>query len=236
MVVKPSAGKEQPITIRRVSKPVDFYKVVYIPYAHGEVLACATRKDGITALPFQPEANAFVSSLTYPGLDVVDVCSLGQDLQTPAVAAISSDSTLILSRDALHDMRPTTIKFDEIEGSAYRILNYDGNLVVLTRKAIYLLAGLSRRFLEQQPVGLEPTPVGVVILEAVDVNIADAGSLLVVMPDGVSLVDLEGFVGAAPSTEPADGLQQASPRGMSPQWEPHTNGLESESRVLAGTA
>jgi hypothetical protein len=78
MVVKPSAGEYQPVVVKRVShKPADFYKVVSITYAGGEVLTCAARKDGVAVIPFSPEGSGLVSSLTYPGLDVVDVCSLG---------------------------------------------------------------------------------------------------------------------------------------------------------------
>jgi hypothetical protein len=234
MVITPSAGQDQPVALTKVShKTVDFYKVTNVRCDRGEVLACAARKDGVAAMPFQSEGMGFVTSLSYPGLDVVDVCSLGQSLPSPAIAAISGDCTLILSRDALHDPRPTTIKFHEIRGTAYRVLNYDGNLLLLTSRAIYVLAGLSRRFLNKEPIHEKSTRVKAVVLEAVDANIADNRSLLVVMPDGVALFDLERLVGGVPSAESADGLQEASPIGMSPQWQPHTNHLESERRVMA---
>jgi hypothetical protein len=234
MVVKPSAGEDQPLTIKGVSqKPINFYKVVNIPCAGGEVLACAARLDGMAAMPFSSDGTEFVSSLTYPGLDVVDVCSLGQNLPTPAIAAISRDCTLILSRDAIHDPTPTTIKFEEIKGVAYRVLNYNGNLLLLTSKAVYVLAGLSRRFLNKEPISVKPTPVKAIVLEAVDANIGDDRSLLVVVPDGVISIDLDLLIGAVSLTAHPDEAQEVSPTAMSPQWQPQKSGLESESRMMA---
>ncbi|HLN32164.1 MAG TPA: hypothetical protein VK395_30825 [Gemmataceae bacterium] len=234
MMVKPSAGEQQPVTIRRVpNERFDFYKVINISSPGGELLVCATRINGVAAMPFPSEGAGFVSSLTYPGLDVVDVCSLGQNLQAPAIAAVSSDCTLILSRDAFHDPKPTTIKYDEIKGTAYRVFNYDGNLILLTSRAIYVLAALGRRFLANEPIGSRPTPVKAVLLETVDANLVDNRWLLVVMADGVSLLNLEGLVGSVPSAQHADVPQDVSPVESWPDWQPHRTGLESVSREMA---
>jgi hypothetical protein len=228
LIAKPSSGNDQPLTISRVShKPINFYKVVHIPYGGGEVLAIAARLDGVAAMPFSSDGTGLFSSFTYPGLDVVDVCSLGQNLAAPAIAAVSRDCTLILSKDALYDPHPTTIKFDEFKGTAYRVLYHDGNLLLLTSRAVYLLAGLGRRFLNGEPVGLTPTPTKAIILEAVDANIGDQQTLLVVVPDGVIPIALDLPIGGAPSAELANEAHQATPTEMSPEWRQESR-LESE--------
>jgi hypothetical protein len=236
MVVKPSAGQNQPVTVKRVSdQSVDFYSVVHIAHHGGEVLVSAARKDGMLAVPFDPGRKEFVSSLTYPGLDIVDVCSLGDGLSQPAVAATSRDCTIILSADALHDQKPVTIKFDDIRGTAYRIMNYKGNLILLTSKAIYVLAGLGRRFLDGKSVGREVTPAKAVVLKAVDANIVDEESLLVVAPEGVILFDLESLIGTVPNAPDSNKTREITPRDVAPPWQPHRIGMESESYEMAAT-
>jgi hypothetical protein len=231
MVVKPSVEEDQPLTIRKAShKPMNFYKVVHISYAGGEVLAFAARSDGIVAMPFLSQGNEFISSWNYPGLDVVDVCSLGDNLDQPAIAAISRDGTIILSRDALHDPAPRTIKFQEVKGVAYRVLNFYGNLLLLTSKALYLLPALGQRFLDGQSLALECIPVNGVPPDVVDANIVDGRSLLVVVPSGVILSDLDLLTGAEPSRGEND---ETRPIEMFPQWQPYEDALESESRMMA---
>jgi hypothetical protein len=232
MVVKPSPGESQLVTLKTVSdKSVNFYSVTHITHRGGEVLVCAIRKNGMAAMPFDSGRDEFVSSLTYSGLDIVDVCSLGHDLRTPAVAAASRDCTIVLSTDALHDPKPITIKFDDIKGTAYRIMHYNGSLILLTNRAIYVLAGLGRRFLDGEPVGLKPTPVKAIVLEAVDANIADEQSLLVVVSDGVILFDLESLVGTVPNAHHDDEMAAAIPRDMSPHWQSHRTDIESENQL-----
>jgi hypothetical protein len=237
MVVQPSAGEQQPVTIRKVPhEHFNFYKVVNISGFGGELLVFAARMNGVGAMPFLLKGTGLISSVTYPGLDVVDVCSLGQSPHGAAIAAVSRDCTLILSQDALHDRKPTTIKYDDVKGTAYRVLNYDGNLLLVTSVAIYLLAGLSRRFLAGEPVAVKPAPVKTVNLKAVDANVVDNRWLLVVMPDGVSLINLDQLVGSVPAVEHADATQDVSPKEMSPRWQADSSELEEreERLVTAG--
>jgi hypothetical protein len=233
LVVKPTTGKDQLLTVKKVSdKPVDFYKLVNIRCAGKEVLVGAARSDGMVALPFSRDGTAEVSSFTYPHLDITDVCPLGQDLPEPAIAAISRDRTIILSRDAVHDVEPTTIKFDEIRGTAYRILHHEGNLLIHTSKGIYVLVGLSQRFLDGEAIGSKRTTAKKLLLDAVDINIVDNSSLLVVVPDGIVTIDLALLLSEPTKARYAEqiaDLTPSQPLGL----QPHRTGLHLEEGVLA---
>src|SRR5262249_48942599 len=67
-----------------------FYRVVTLSsIGHPETLACATRQGGIAALAVPgPDTKPVISSSAYPGLDIVDVCSLGSGTSAPGVCAV----------------------------------------------------------------------------------------------------------------------------------------------------
>jgi hypothetical protein len=238
MVIKPSAGKYQNATILKSAsdQPLIFYKVVSIADAAGEVLVCATRSDGVTAMPLFSNEPGFIRSFSYPGLDVVDVCSLGDNLGTPAIGAIGRDCTIILMRDALNDPMPTTISFPEIKEVAYRLMNHKGHLLLLTNKAVHVLSGLGSRFLEGQPVAFELTPTRTLFLDAVDANIVDDRYLLVVTPTGVIRQELDSLISMQSIDELPANAKNYSAIEMSPPWHPERNSLVSESVMMESAA
>src|SRR5262249_36154075 len=151
-----------------------------------EVIACATRSGGVAATFFPPKENGQISSSSLPGLDIVDVCPLGREL---AVGAVAKDCTLGLFRDVLHDHPAFSFKFDNIKGTAYRLLRSQGHLFLLTSSSIYILEGLARRFLEGKTVE-RPMRIPRIPVEAVDMNLADDRWLLVVTADNVLRIDI----------------------------------------------
>src|SRR5207253_1190187 len=104
----------------------------------------------------------------------------------------------ILLRDALLEQDPVTVKFKEIVGSAYRVFQSGGHLFLLTSKALYVLLGLARRFLQGEDVLARSTAVRGVPMEAVDANLCRDRWILVVSTDHVLRIDVEMLIGEPP--------------------------------------
>jgi hypothetical protein len=241
MKVRASHDEVQPVKISRARHPIlDYYKVIGLhSYGRPEVLACAARYGGVAAMELMQEDDCGqISSITFPGLDVVDVCSLGSGVTPPAVAAFGKDGTLVLLRDVLSDRSPVTMKFDEIRGKAYRLFSARGSIFLLTSTGVYVLSALAQRFLRGEPVERTPTAVCGVRLEAVDANLCGERWLLVVMPHGVLRFDLDLLIGSPPASESVEEERPFNPRLIQPAWESHEEAAElmagSMGTVMAG--
>jgi hypothetical protein len=125
---------------------------------------------------------------------------------------------LVLSRDVLRDRSPVTMKFDDIPGTAYRIFSAQGSLLVLTSAGLYVLRGLSQRFLAGEPVDRGSSPVRGIRLEAVDANLCGERWLLVVMPDCALRLDLNFLVGSVSEGEPLEESRPAKPTTIPREW------------------
>ena len=68
----------------------------------------------------------------------MDICAIG-GAGSLAVAAVARTGTLILLRDVFLDKHPLTMKFDNVKGTAYRLLSCRGHLLLLTNRAMYVL-------------------------------------------------------------------------------------------------
>jgi hypothetical protein len=223
-LMKARAGREeeQPVTVSRAThQTFDYYKVISLhSYGRPEVLACAARFGGVVGTELvQENGRGQISSMTFPGLDVVDVCSLGTGVIPPAVAAVSRNGTLVLLGDVLHDRSPITMRFEDIPGIAYRVFSAQGSLFLLTSTGLYVLAGLTQRFLAGEAVDRTPTPVRAIPLEAVDANLCGERWLLVVMPDGALRFDLSLLIGNHPAGGPVEEPRAAKPTPIDPRWE-----------------
>jgi hypothetical protein len=221
LVWKPSlADVQHPITCRAKGDGFYyFYRVITLGAASSEVLVGATRRGGVVvaAAPKQNEDAGF-NSITFPGLDVIDVCPLDSDGGL-AVAALGADCTLVFIRDVQSDRRPIALKLNGIEGTAYNLFCTRGHLFLLTSRGLYVLRGLARRFLEGEPVGRQTTVVSEVPLKAVDANLVYERWLLVVMADCTLLYDVEQLTGSD-----SDGLVHSNDQNilltsLTPAWQ-----------------
>lgn len=219
--VRMGPQKDQPLTvIRDKNLTFDFYKAVSLhSYGHPEVIACAARFAGVAALPLPPDGEqGWISSITFSGLDVVDVCSLGTGATPPAAAAVSKNGILVLLRDVLHERDPVTLRFEQIPGVVYRVLSAKGSLFLLTSAGLYVLVGLARCFLEGESVDTVPTRVRGKQLEAVDANLCGERWLLVVMTDSVLRFDIDRLIGEAAGVEQTDETPDLNPTSIKPDW------------------
>jgi hypothetical protein len=173
---------------------LNFYSAVLFPGDCTEVIACATRRDGITLVTLpQEESGGKVRVIPCEGVDVVDVCALNHPNWPLAVAAIGLDCSVFLMKNALEGVGLLALRFVGMKGNAYRILSAGGNLFVLTSEFLYVLSGLGRRYLQEDDLG-GATPVRAIPLRAVDFFLAYDRWLLIIMPGYVLSVDIHSFL------------------------------------------
>src|SRR6266851_806083 len=173
MVVKPQLGAYPSVTA--ISGPAEeapyIYGVISLKQGTHEVLACAGRAGGVAAMEFRGDEPKYtMSTITFDGLDVVDICALEPGLDSLTAAAIGRDGTVILFRNVLEDKRPMTVKFDTITGTAYRLLCCLGDLYLLTSTGLFVLAMLGERFVNGELVPGITTPVLPIPMQATDAN------------------------------------------------------------------
>jgi hypothetical protein len=237
----PSSGPVQEVTI--VGGPAGemyVYRVISLRAAGGEeVLACAARRGGVAAMEYRPEErNHTLGTLTFGGLDVVDICPLVPGVASTAAAALGKDGTLILFHDVLHERKPSTVRYASVKGVAYRVLSAGGNLFLLTSEGLYVITALVDRFLNRAQVA-PVTPVLVIPMEAVDANVVGDRWLLIVLPDGVLRFDvglLEQYKPTAIHAGERHDLvigevRDEEPTPVEPAWEVST--VQHRSKVLA---
>lgn len=216
-----SEEDHQRFSIRRAKhRTLNFYKAIHLcADSLPGVVVCAARSGGIVASDdiLRDDEPSQVFIVSRPGLDVVDVCSLGSDATNPAIAALGRDGTLVLSKNAMHDRSPATIKFEGITGIAYRVFQAKGSLVVLTSHGIFAMLGLASRFSSGAEIDHEPISVRHIPMEAVDANACGENWLLVVLPEMALRLNLGLFLA---DTSPEEHLDQAhpSPSSFHPEW------------------
>lgn len=236
MMLQPGSGPSDPVGLLSPEKEgLYFYHVLALPGSDGrDLLVCAARLGGIGIAEVrwgQPTYNLRVA--TFDGLDVVDLCAIDSDPKSPAVAAVSRDGTLILIRDALRDGKAFTVRFDTVQGTAYRLLSRGEQLFLLTSHGLYGFMGLAGRLVVGMPSTRFTTRIRVDPMEAVDANLVGRW-LLVITPDEVLPLDLDLLGQTSPdkflpldlelteqsSTEGQGRMetQDVSPKMLTPEW------------------
>jgi hypothetical protein len=170
------------------------YRIAVLPQspAGTEVIACACRRGGVVVGEFAAGRQTLnLKRAALPGFDAVDVCALDHGTESRAIAALGRDGTLALFRGGLDNNKPVTLRFQSVQGVAYRILSSHGDIYVLTSKGLFVLGELAGRFLRNELTSEVNTPVRMSLLEAVDANLVDNRWLVVVMLDMVAKFDLE---------------------------------------------
>jgi hypothetical protein len=157
------------------------------------------------------------NTVTYPRLDIVDICPLRPG--TPALAAVSRDCTLVLFQDVLNDRNPITLNFSpHFRGTAYRLLQSAGHLLLLTSEGFYVIAWLAERFLAGERVDKLPSIVRPLACTAVDCNLVHSDRWLeLVVLDGVIPLELNSVIGHPPNREPVSAVERAGLREQGPE-------------------
>jgi hypothetical protein len=223
MAIKPTEERAQTVhmLIEKDLRTV-FYRVIVLQDTDGsEVLVTANRHDGIvfSKVRWESAANQTFRTMTFDGLDVVDLCPLGQTAGTLAYAALGRDRTIVLSRDALHDQRPATVKYNTLKGNGYRIFSTGGDLFVLTSHAIYGLIGLVSEFLSGKTQKELYVPIFVFPMTAVDAYLHKDKWILAVMPNNEILrLDLAAVRANVPQSLAGGEIEESLPLDFTPTW------------------
>jgi hypothetical protein len=222
MFIKPSTGSHDPVavtTAREVS--ANIYATIALGCADGtDLIVCATRSGGVGFTSFAPAVmRQKLWTARFPGLDVVDVCSMATEAFPRAVAAVGRDGSLILFNDILTDRHPQTLKFRSVTGTAYRVMSAQGNIFLLTSAALYGLMAVAESFLEHTSVSIFDIEILAIPIEAADAHIADDRWLLAVGIDEILRFDLHQMPRS--KNDGKTGGKRESPENLSlsPAWE-----------------
>ncbi len=226
---KPMEGADLPVTIRRPrSSDLYFYRVTSLAGQNGQhVVVAATRRDGIAAMPFDSTERG-LHTLTFESFDAIDVCPL--DKLSLAVAALGKDGTIVMCRDVIGETPRTqtsdAVKFPDIRGTAYRILNSGGSLVVFTSQATYFLRDMAARFLQGDFSNGKTSRVTTLAfpIKAIDANIVDEDWLMIITSRRVLTMDLRKFDWGRQRGSGRE-EQAGQPITFSPAWHVHDDQL-----------
>jgi hypothetical protein len=189
LLIDPRSGERKTVMAQGV--PLNFYSTTSLGSTQfgGDVLAFAARKSGLAwTVISRAGGSDGIGLLSHPGVDVVDVCSLGGELPF-AVVTVGTDRTLSFSRDILTDQRLLSLRIDGLQGVAYRVFSSLGHIFLQTSEYLYVVFDLASRFVEGQPIDGLATRVRAYKLRVVDVDLA-YDKLLLVLPDRVISVKL----------------------------------------------
>jgi hypothetical protein len=195
---------------------LDYYRLIsLVSKPDEEVLACATRQRGVAAtkMRFPPGRNTLITH-NFEGLDVVDISPIGGSEHPHAAVAVGRDGTLILFKDVFAEADPPMLRFDAIQGTAYRLLGCRGDLFLLTSDGVYVVAGLASRFMAGTSNGAKDTPILRLPMEAVDANLCGDRWLLVVRPNDVLRIDVGEIQKGAPSFKASGRIPEYMPRAV----------------------
>jgi hypothetical protein len=193
MVISPPFNLGKGVTTH-ASEQEDFY--IYraeciVAENKREVLICAARLGGLAAAEFSGSDQTHVlNAMSLDNFDVVDFCQLIPESNNSAVAALGRDGTISLSRNVLTDKKPQAIKFQTIEGVAYRVLACCGDIYVLTSQALYMIPDLATRFLAGELGRRINTQILVMPMDAIDANLCGEEWMLVVTTHGLQRLNV----------------------------------------------
>jgi uncharacterized metal-binding protein len=170
----------------------NYYRVAYVGECNGkEILACATRLDGLARIQLDAARASRVVTLTAASVDLIDACPLQCDEWPFAVAGLSLDRSIVFVRDllALDRTDPRRLRFDQVRGTPYCLLYAQGSIVLLTSEELVIFPDLASRFLRGEPFS-KPVPAHHSSIQAVEAYVMSDRDLVVITDDGVRVSEL----------------------------------------------
>jgi hypothetical protein len=181
LIVKPDREPEQKMRVTTgMDRQLYFYRMIALHDASGkETLVFANRKNGVGLCEFKGNVdNRNVHTLSFNGLDVVDVC--GVAVGSLSAVAISPKAEVLWIKDTSKHDDPITTKMSGIEGHVYRVLATARSLFVLSSKALYVWTDLVEHVLFNKKHSSFLQPL-VIPMEAVDMSLIDNEYLFLVL-------------------------------------------------------
>jgi hypothetical protein len=192
MVAKPPFGVGMSGKVHNTrAEGLYIYRLTIVGTEDGkEVLACASRTGGITTMDLSgPDEMRSMNTVTFEGVDFIDICPLAVGTASRAAVGLGLDGAMVLFSDIIDDKSPIMLKFDMLEGVAYRILSCRGDLYLLTSKALYALNSIAARFMAGEEVATD-TQIFTLSVGGVDINLVGEDSLAVTTASGVLVFDI----------------------------------------------
>ena len=125
------------------------------------------------------------------------------------------------------------MKFNTVQGTAYRLLSGGEHLFVLTSRGLYALLKLAGRLVIGMPPGGFNTRILSVPMQAVDANLVSDRWLLVITPDEVRKFDVD-LIEENKSEDLGNGeIREALPITLTPAWEMY--GVSQTEKQLVAT-
>ena len=218
-VIAPHAGERQLYIYRTIAFHSPMGK---------EVLACATRTGGVGVATFaRTDKTQTFNTASFRGLDVIDVCAIGDTPDSLALVAADRDGTLVFFRDILTDKKPQTVRFKRVSGTVYKVMSCRGHVLVLTSDGLYVLLHLASRFLSNKDVNNLSASTFVLPVVAVDANLVrDRYVLIVTDENTVVQADMEAIERDDPAAarvrdDEIDSVRVShfDPTYLEPEWE-----------------
>lgn len=193
-------------------RSINIYALTTTPDHDEDVIVAACRRQGIGfATCSAAGLSADFQLATIDGLDVIDVCTIG-DLRFPlAAAALGRDGTIVVVAGPRNGVK-RTIKFPSIVGVAYRIFRSGEHMIVLTSVGLFVLPDIVERILAfDDDENAFETPILELPMEAVDANMIGDRSLVVVEADRVVRFHLDAVLSERPNerTSPSTDWRRA---------------------------
>jgi len=161
-------------------KHPNFYKVALLAGVGGaSVLACAVRDSGLTVMTVEDGRVTPRVSHEFPGIDVVDVCSLNSKDKPRAAVALNHDGCLLFFSDVLEKTTLPPIHLGYSCGVPYTVLSAQGHVFVLTSDDFVAFPDLAARFWRGEPMD-KPAGARLMSVQAVDVFLCGEESVLLI--------------------------------------------------------
>jgi hypothetical protein len=237
MFVQPGIGEKDPVTISKSeNSQLNFSRVLALQGERGnDVIVCAGRRGGLGYSNYREGIRGHaLHTVTFNGLDFVDVCSVATPDKPLAVVAAAKDGGLVFFDDILTDKAPKTLKYKGVSGTVYRVLAAQGNIYLLTSKGLFGLFGLATTFLRGARASHVSTDILKLPVKASDANIVGDRWLLAVGADEILRFDTEKIPKAPENGAVAkkdDEGEQPQEIQTQPRWE--ESGFEQKSEYMA---
>ncbi len=175
-----------------VSEPLlNCYQVTYLDGDDfRNVIACAGRSAGLWGVSRESRGESVqLAEHPLPGLDVIDVCSLQSSEWPLAVAALSRDRQILLTRSVM-ERSPMSLSLPGIQGTAYEIVSAKGHIIVLTSRELVVIPDVATSFLRGESLSRR-IPFQTMTMEASDAFLTYSTSLLLLRDDEVQEIALD---------------------------------------------
>jgi hypothetical protein len=179
LLARPETGIRQDLhLVEGTEGQLYFYRVAALHDIAGkEMLVFANRRNGVGLSEFKgADAKRSVHTLTFEGLDVVDVCGVAAG--SLSAIAISPKAEVLWLKDTSMQIEPLAMRLGGVEGQVYRVLATRQHLFVLTSTAFYFWANLVGKVLFNEMTVPETHRL---FVEAVDMSLYDDEYVLLVM-------------------------------------------------------